>query len=263
MEAHHGCERAKLHPAHVELSPIGVVHAAITASEEATNVTVPIGNAADGKIAGRRNLGREVLPAGRHVAAPGVGPVALLSGEGRAGEYGHALARQVRITLGFQVTMMGGHAAHMGDGESVAQAAPSTPLAAHIVQVGLFPIQIVRFGGVHPISVDTLADETVVEILPIDVPRPRVIDIVWLYALVPRVAVDRDEPPQSAQFMAGLGVAPEVSPNGNHQFGILVVHMVDHLFRVAVGRVQEGQGVPLVVTAPILPVLHDAVKGHT
>ena len=40
------------------------------------------------------------------------------------------------------------------------------------------------------------------------------------------------------------------------------MHLVYHALIVAVFRVEKLHGVPVVVVAPVLPVLHHAVEGH-
>ena len=44
--------------------------------------------------------------------------------------------------------------------------------------------------------------------------------------------------------------------------GVLLMHILNHLLTIGEVLGEEVHGVPQVVTAPVLPVLDDAVEGH-
>ena len=59
-----------------------------------------------------------------------------------------------------------------------------------------------------------------------------------------------------------LRVGTEIRPSRNQQVGIHAVHRIYHLLVIAEFRIAELHGVPQIVPAPILPILHHTIEGH-
>ena len=71
-----------------------------------------------------------------------------------------------------------------------------------------------------------------------------------------------EEQPFFVELAVGFGLRTETGPDGDHEMGMLLMDVADHLFTVGILLCQEVHGVPEVVGAPVLPVLDDAVEGH-
>ena len=68
--------------------------------------------------------------------------------------------------------------------------------------------------------------------------------------------------PFLVELPVGLGLRAEAGPDGDHEVGVLLVYLVDHLLTVGILLGEEVHGVPQIVGTPVLPVLDDAVEGH-
>ena len=64
------------------------------------------------------------------------------------------------------------------------------------------------------------------------------------------------------EFTELLGLGTEAGPDGDHEMGMLGMHVLDELRTSGEVLREEVHGVPQVVGAPILPVLNDTVQGH-
>ena len=270
MAAHHRTEGPVLQPAHVEFLEQGVrgaggggAPAVVVSREEAAAVGIEIGIAREGEAQAGRNLGAEHVPGGVHVPAPGVGARALLAGIGRARKDHHAAGRDC-----FLVVI---HPLDRHDREGVPDAAEGADAGLE-VQVALLETVVVRLGGVHPPGIDAHLLEAH-QVLPVDVPGLLRIRVVRLYArrvIHPRGPVGKaragpglevEEQAFLVQLPVRLGHRAERGPDGNHQAGIPLVHLVDHRLGVAEVVVEELHRVPEVIIAPVLPVLDHAVDG--
>ena len=62
------------------------------------------------------------------------------------------------------------------------------------------------------------------------------------------------------ELLKALGFGTEGCPDGDAHVGILLVNLVNHLLGAVEVGVEELHGVPVVVAAPVLPVLNDAIE---
>ena len=133
---------------------------------------------------------------------------------------------------------------------------------------------MVGVGGVHPPAVHAHPVE-LREVFPVDVAclfRVAVIHThargivgprrpLWQARLRP--CVEMEQQLLVGKFLVGLGVGAKGGPDAQFQVGSLAVHLVNHALGVTEVGVDELHGIPVVVAAPVLPVLDDAVEGHT
>ena len=155
-------------------------------------------------------------------------------------------------------------ALHMSQGEGVAHGAEGASVqAGDVVVVGGLVAEVVGFGRVEPQGVDTLAHEALIEVVPELGAGGGVIDVVGACGHVGGIALDGDEASGIAEITVLGGGGAEIGPNGDHQLGVHGMHLVNHALIVGIVGVEEVHGVPMVVVAPILPVLHHAVERHT
>ena len=159
------------------------------------------------------------------------------------------------------------------------------------IEILVFHIQMVGFGRVQPPSVHTQVEDVLLQFGPVDVAGYRVEGVVRLHAGLgwPRLKVEQGL--QTVHALVHLCPGAERGPYGNHDVCVLTVHVVNHLLRtldarfgvagvlvlvigqethelrvthpVDVARILEGHRVPVLVAAPVLPVLDDAVQRHT
>ena len=164
VRAHHREERAELHPADIELAPVGVVDAAaivVAPGEKAAEIAVEVGVAGHGIVEPAWNLAPEDIPVGPDVAGPNARRVALLA-ECRA-------ARQdedAPVGLLAHVLVDGARAL-----ERIGRAhlAPRAAERGLVLEVALLVV-VVGIGRVHPPSVDAEIVQAV-EMLPVDAAR--------------------------------------------------------------------------------------------
>ena len=270
VAAHHRAEGAVLQPAHVELLEERVARAGgqlaaavVAVREEAAAVGVEVRVARQGESQPGGDLRAQRLPRGVDVAAPGVRTRALLASPGRAREDHHAAVGHLLLVVR--------HALHRHEREGVAHLAEGADPRVD-VQVTLLEINMIRLGGVHPPGVDAHVLQAE-EVLPVDVASLRGERVVRTNArrvVEPRRPVGQaglrpglevEEQALRGQLAVCLGHRAEGGPDGDHQLGVLRVHLVDHRLGVPEVLVQELHRVPLVVVAPVLPVLDDAVDG--
>ena len=172
----------------------------------------------------------------------------LLSGEGRASHDEHTfLVRLLALSLI--------HSAYGLQWEGIAQRAPCAIGASLVVVVGLFRIEEVWVGGVHPPSVGALVEE-IPQILPVDVAclgRESIIDtharrIVHAWrpegqsALWPCLEVE--EQSLLVELSVCLRLWSEACPDAYHEVGVLLVHVAYHPLAVGIFLREEVHGVP-------------------
>ena len=269
VEAHHAGEGRELGPAQVEVAVVVVVEGAVAtplvAYEEGTVVVVPVGDAAGGEVESGWNLLLQCLPRCADVTAPGLCGIALLTYESASCKDADTLAGELFVAC-LQGAVMVVDAADVAQHETVAHGAPRASVLAYVVQFRVALLLVVGLGGVHPVGIHALAHQSLVEVFPVDVAGCGAPHVVWLYALVPWVAVGWNHASQRLQFLEGRSLVSEVAPDGDEQVCVVGVHVVNHLLIVAeVGLVEEVERVPVAVVvllAPVLPVLHHAVYGH-
>ena len=112
------------------------------------------------------------------------------------------------------------------------------------------------------------------EVLPVDVTSFLAIDIVathtawvvttwwplWQTALRPGVEVKHQT--LRLHFFESFGLRTEGSPDGDAHVCILLVYFINHILCTVELRIQELHSVPVVVAAPVLPVLNDTIERH-
>ena len=285
--AHQGHERTPLHPAHHQFLGVGALGVvAEVPAEEAAEVGVPHRDAADHVVEARRHLVLHVGPVAHDVAAPRECAVVLDAERSRT--------RHLQLSLGVALrgTLVLVDAAVVNQREGILHAAPRA-VVGHVVRITL-PLEVVGFGRIGPPRIEAHAVE-VGEIFPVDVARLGVEHVIDQHATVAGPGVERKEGTQLVEFLVLPGPGSEVGPEGDHQVGILPVHVVHHLLRrgqargalclrlgnlgigiLVVGKVThllrvanlvevmgvlELHGVPVRVATPVLPVLHDGVDG--
>ena len=133
---------------------------------------------------------------------------------------------------------------------------------------------MVGVGGVHPPRVDAHGVEAL-QVLPVDVARlggkgvihPDAAGIVHAWrphgesALRP--CLEGHEVALTVHLCISLGPGSEALPDADaHVSMVGAVHLVDHALRLLEVLVEELHGIPVVVGAPVLPVLYDAVEGY-
>ena len=205
----------------------------------------------------------ESVPRRADVTAPGVGTIALLTSEVGTGEDEDALA----VIHGTLAVI---HTTHRHQWEGVA----NTTIRTHcrrLVTLFLGQVHLVGVSGVHPPSVNTHLVQTR-EVVPIDVTSLLAIDVVATHAagvvsawrplresaLRPSVEVEHET--LGLHFLERLGLRTERCPDADAHVGVLLVHLVDHILSAVKVGVEELHRVPVVVAAPVLPVLNDTVE---
>ena len=200
--------------------------------------------------------------------------------------------RHLQLSLGvtFRGTLVLVDAAVVNQREGILHAAPRA-VVGHVVRIAL-PLEVVGFGRIGPPGIEAHAVE-VGEILPVDVARLGVEHVIDEHTSVARPGVERKEGTQLVELLVLPGPRSEVGPKGDHQVGILPMHVVHHLlwrgqargtlclrlgnldigilvvgqvthllgvaYLVEVMWVLELHRVPLRIAAPVLPVLHDGI----
>ena len=134
---------------------------------------------------------------------------------------------------------------------------------------------MVRLRGVHPPSVHAKLEDAVVQVFPIDVARLGRISIIHPHArrifgigrpgfgACRRPRLEVVEQPLGSQFAVGLRGRSEGRPDGDGHVRVHPMHVVEHLLWIRELRIGEVHRVPQVIVPPILPILDDAVEGHT
>ena len=212
MEAHHGAEARELCPTVVERAPTGIAYTTITADEECSCVTVPIGQTRNAEVAGCGNLCCQGLPTRGDVATPHKGPRALHTGKSGAGEDAHAFVRQAVFCAVVVVDTF-----HMTEREGIAQGAEGASAEArHIVVVCRLVAEVIGFGRVEPDGVDTLAHQSFIKVIPIAGSRVGVIDIIGACGHAGGITLDGDEAASLAKLLVLLGGRTEVWPYADH-----------------------------------------------
>ena len=64
------------------------------------------------------------------------------------------------------------------------------------------------------------------------------------------------------ELAVGFGLRSETRPDGDHEVGVLLMNVVDHLLSVGIFLCEEVHCVPQIVGTPVLPVLDDTVERH-
>ena len=158
-------------------------------------------------------------------------------------------------------------------GKGIAQRAPGATRDLMLI-VALTGIEEVGIGRVHPPRVGAVVEEFL-QMFPVDIARHRTEGIVDLHArgivhagrpdvgdaaLRPRL--DGQQQAHALEFAELLGLRSEARPDGDHEVGMFLVDVVNHLRAIGEIFSEEVHRVPLVVGAPILPVLDDTIEGH-
>ena len=263
VAAHHGREGAELHPAGIELGEGDVAAAVrIVPEEEPADVGVPVRETDEPHVQAARDLVLQGIPAGDGVAGPCVRAESLLPGVGAAREDEDAVSVGMIRPL-VLVDAAGGH-----EGIQVADAAERA-LFGQEVEIGVLDVVVVGLGGVHPPGVGSVVEE-LGGVAPVDVAGFPAVGIVGTRTAgaadrrVVRPGVDVQDMAFFLQHLVLLGLLPEVRPDHEHGVGVQFMYAVEHLLRLGEAGVQELHGVPVVVVlAPVLPVLDDAVEGDT
>ena len=255
MVPHHGNEDAPLHPADLELLQ-GVIGSAtlIEIVEESADVGVPVGDTADGIVKSRGNLRAEHFPAGLDVAAPAEGRVALDAESGAAGH----LHGPFRVPLRPIVLVD----AHVGDQrERVPDAAP-TAVGRRVIVVLLCRPEMVRLRGVAPEGVDALVHQAF-QVFPVDFPGPGVERVIDFHAARHRPGLEGEEGIDGLELLELRRLGTEVRPDGDDEVGVVPMDIADHRVGPGVERVVEPHRVPVLILAPVLPVLDDTVQRNS
>ena len=139
-------------------------------------------------------------------------------------------------------------------------------LRGHEVEIGVLDVVVVRLGGVHPPGIRTIVQKFF-GIAPVEFAS---LPAGWIIGAssagtadggVVRPGVDVEEEAFFLHHFELLGLLSEVGPDHEHGVCIQVMDAIEHLFRLGEAGVQELHGVPVVVVfAPVLPVLNDAVE---
>ena len=77
-----------------------------------------------------------------------------------------------------------------------------------------------------------------------------------------RPGLNGQEQSHALQFVVLLRLRSEARPDGDHEVGMLLVDILDHLRTLGEILSEEVHRVPLIVGAPVLPVLDDTIEGH-
>ena len=252
MVPHHRHEDAPLHPAHLQFLQGDIVRTAlIEPVEEAADVGVPVRDAADRVVQAGRNLRAEHVPAGLDVAAPAERGVAL-DAEGGAARHLHGA---LRIALRPVVIVD----AHVRDQRERVPDTPPRAVGGPVVIVLLGGIEVVRLGGIAPEGVHALVHQAF-QVFPVDLPGLGVERVVDLHAARHRPGLEGQEGADGLEFLELRGQRAEVRPDGDREVRVVVMDIGDHRIAPFVQRVVEAHRVPVLVLAPVLPVLDDAVQ---
>ena len=77
-----------------------------------------------------------------------------------------------------------------------------------------------------------------------------------------RPGLDRQQETHALEFAELLGLRSEACPDGDHEVSMLLMDVLNHLRSLGKVLSEEVHRIPLIVGAPVLPVLDDAVEGH-
>ena len=156
------------------------------------------------------------------------------------------------------------------------------------VEVLVFDVHVVRFGGVEPPGIHTQIENVLFHCFPVDVPCCRIIRVVRFDSGFGRPRFEMEQCFQTVHLLIHFCPRTEGGPYGDHDVGVLLVHVVDHFFGafdagsavvgilvfsvreefhvfrvthlVDVAGILEFHGVPVLVAAPVLPVLDDSIQ---
>ena len=221
---------------------------------ESADVGVEIRIAREAEAESGRNLLPEHLPLRIDVTRPCVRACALEAGEAAARHDRHAAASVRLVCALVVVDSADGH-----EREEVAHTAVAAEESRR-VEALLRVRPVVRLGGVHPPRVDSAVNETA-HVLPVEVARGGVERVVDNHALVARPCHEVLEVPAAVlEILVGLRVRTEVRPERDHELRIAVVDGLHARLGIVLESVgDEIKRIPVLVSAPVLPVLHDAV----
>ena len=272
MTAEYGTEQSVLHPAHVEFLELRIARSralalrVIAIAEEAADVGIEVRIARQREVQSGRHLLAQHVPRRGHVATPHVRAIVLLTCIRRTGHDEDALATVV-------LTLCLIDAANGGQRERVTLRTPRAAIHLMVI-VALLRIKEIGIGRVHPPRIRTIVVQRL-QVLPVDGASLRMEGIVhlhtrrifhdgWPYVrdatLGPRL--ERHQQTLRVQFAELLGHGSEAGPDADHEVGMLLVYVLNHLLTVGKILRQEVHRVPQVVRAPVLPVLDDTVERH-
>ena len=157
--------------------------------------------------------------------------------------------------------------------EGIAQRAPRATCDLMLV-VALTRIEEVGIGRVHPPRIGAVVEEFL-QMFPVNIACHRTEGIVDLHArgivhagrpdvgdATLRPGLDRQQETHALEFAELLGLRSEACPDGDHEVSMLLMDVLNHLRSLGKVLSEEVHRIPLIVGAPVLPVLDDAVEGH-
>jgi hypothetical protein len=116
----------------------------------------------------------------------------------------------------------------------------------------------VRLGRVHPPAVNALGKQAFARVLPEQVVRRRIIDII-----IPETGPTDRRVQVTVLFhvLVNRRGRPESLPDGNDEVKILLVKDINHFLWVGVQLLVKKHAAPVGVAAPVIPVLDEAING--
>ena len=232
--------------------------APLTAERKRADVEGPIRNAGHAVIDARGDLFPVDVPVRADVSGPGRCRGPLLAGEGGPGENVDALL----VGLLALVVVDG-----LGGEQRVRVEVPgegAEMIVLHPFHLELFRflrerVDDVGFGRIHPPSVNSLGEQPLAGVLPIQVVGRRIVDIV---VLEPGPPHGRIQIAPAFHVLVNWRRGPQPAPDGNHEVEMLLVKLVDHLLGAGVFGFVEEHAPPHVVPTPVIPVLDEVVDGN-
>ena len=163
----------------------------------------------------------------------------------------------------------------------------------HQVEVAVLDVEVVGLRGVGPPGIHSHVVHRT-QVAPVQVAGLRIERIVGSRSRMERPGIERQQGIHGLQFLVLVRPGAEAGPDGYHQVSMVLVNVIHHLLRaldarffvqqrfivgvvafgdvlhpvlvahlVDVAGIHELHGIPVGITSPVLPVLHDAVQGYT
>ncbi len=153
--------------------------------------------------------------------------------------------------------------AHAYKRKGIAQPAESTAPRLIVIILLLYGA-VLRFGSVKPPAVHAYLHHIILYIAPVDIAGPTVKRVVDPGTEILRKSHMSHKLALGLQLLENGSGRSERRPYRYHGMSIKSVHLVHHAFRIGEERIEKLHGIPVVVIlAPVLPVLHDAVERHS
>ena len=115
----------------------------------------------------------------------------------------------------------------------------------------------IRLGRIHPPGVNALGEKSLVRILPVQIRGGWIVDIEVLES---SPAHGRKQISVLVHLLVNLRRRPQPGPDRNHQVEVLLVQLVDHFLGAGILCFIEDHPTPVIVIAPVIPVLHDVIN---